>query len=118
MERSQVFRQLNFLFTLRNARDHDRRHLIRQITSAQIDAIIEIISRLTARAIDIYQLDVWIFEEKRLTMRAMVSNRVNRRRKINLLLRNHSLLVRVLRPHYIYQTIAEEIRDTMRVREE
>lgn len=118
MERSQLFRQLNFLFTLRNARGHTRRYLIQQITSAQIDAIVDITSRLTARSIDIYPHDVWIFDEQRLTMISIAPRHVSRRRKENLLLRNHSLLVRVLRPHYIYQTVVMDIKESSRGGEE
>lgn len=109
MERSRVFRELNFLFNLRNAIARTRRNLIRRITAEQIDAIAEIMRRLTVGSIVIYPPDVYIFEERRLTMRSIASRQVNRRRKKNMLLRNHSLLARVLRPQYIYQTIAAEI---------
>ena len=118
MERSEVFRELNFLFRLRNAGAHARHQLLQQITAAQIDAIAEIMRRLVARSVNIYRLDVFTFEDKRLTMRAVASSHVNRQRKKNLLQRNQSLIVRVLRPQYIYQTIAAEIRDRTRVEEE
>ena len=113
MERSRVFRVLNFLFTLRNAGPGARRRLIRHITAEQIDAISDIMKRLTDRSIIIYQPDAHVFEDHRLTMRTIASSHVNRRRKREALLRHHSLLIRVLRSQYIYQTIAAQISDAV-----
>jgi hypothetical protein len=118
MERSRVFQELNYLFSLKNAVASARRHLIRQITAGQIDAIAEIMRRLTTRSIPINQRDAYIFEDQKLTMRNIGSRQVNTRRKMRALLRHHSLLARVLRPQYIYQTIAAEISDTMYMADE
>lgn len=73
--------------------------------------------RLTARFIDIHLFDVHIFEDKRLSLGDVASSHVNKQRKNNILRRNCSLLTRVLRPHYMYQTIAVEIKDTIRAGE-
>ena len=108
-----MFRELNFLFTLGNARASAYRRLIQQATSEQVAAIGEIMRRLAAQSIIIYQPDLHIFEDQRLTMRTIASGQVNRRRKKNALLRHRSLLTRVLRSQYIYQTIAKEISDTI-----
>lgn len=113
-----MFRELNYFLSMSNAEARVRRHLVQQVTASQMDAITEIMRRLAERTINIYQRDIPFLEDDRLVIRTIASNRVSRRRKKNVLLRHHSLLARVLRPHYIYQTIAAELGDFIRTGEE
>jgi hypothetical protein len=110
MERLRVSRELTLLFTLGNARGSASRRLIPQITAGQVDAMSEMMRRLTARSIIIYQLAAYIFEDH--------SRHVNKRREKNASLRHHYLLARVIRSQYIYQTIAAEISDTIYMADE
>jgi hypothetical protein len=119
MQRSIVFREMNFLFSLVNPRfQNRRRRLIRHMTLSQIDAISEIVSKLTMRSIDIYPPDMSLFEDMRLVMRSIASSLVSYRRKRILIGRHSLLLTTILRPTYIYQTVAAQITDWINQGEE
>lgn len=109
MEHSVVYSNLYYLLTLKNVDVRHRITLIRNITRQQMSALEAITRRIYDGSFPLLARDVNYFRSKRAILRSLFSARVNVNRKVATLVRNHSLIYRILRITYIVSTIMQEI---------
>lgn len=110
MNSSKVYIKLNFLLHLKDAAVSVRKTLLSNMTSSQMDAIVEVAKRVTDGTVHPARRDVRLFERKQILLRSLASDHVSFSRKKTLLRRHHSLVPVLLRTVYLMITVLDEIR--------
>ena len=110
MELSRVYNSIHYLDALRYAQREDRLKVLRDITAGQLACIGEVASRIYHQTYPLLAQDVTYFDDRSLVLRSLFSARVFFRRKKAVLIRYHRMMLRHLRPYYLYATIQDQIR--------
>ena len=83
--------------------------MIQNLNSGQIKAISAIAKRLINGIINPARRDIHILENNRLLLKTLISNRITGKGKRSLLLRHHNLVLILVRPCHVIETIVHEI---------
>ena len=110
MELSSVLIRIHYLLELKDATKEDRIIMLQSITHGQMDCIAEIARRIYNQTFPLLTRDLTYFENRNLILRVLISERVSFRRKVNTLVRNHSMIPRLFRTYYLQATIQDQIR--------
>ena len=110
MELSSVYNRIHYLDALRDAQREDRLTMLRDITAGQLTCIGEVTRRIYYQTYPLLLQDVTYFDDRNLVLRSLFSARVSFRRKKAILIRYHRMMLRLLRPYYLYATIQDQIR--------
>ena len=110
MELSSVYNRIYYLDALRDAQREDRLKMLRDITAGQLACIGEVARRIYQQTYPLLAQDVTYFDDRSLVLRSLFSARVSFRRKKAILIRYHRMMLRLLRPYYLYATIQDQIR--------
>ena len=110
MELSSLYNRIYYLDDLRDALREDRLKMLRDITAGQLACIGEVARRIYHQTYPLLAQDVTYFDERSLVLRSLFSARVSFRRKKAVLIRYHRMMLRLLRPYYLYATIQDQIR--------
>ena len=90
---------------------HHHHHLHHHTSTAgQLACIGEVARRIYHQTYPLLAQDVAYFDDRSLVLRSLFSARVSFRRKKAVLIRYHRMMLRLLRPYYLYATIQDQIR--------
>ena len=109
MNHSKVYIKLNFLLVLKDATIPDRKDLLCNMSSSQLEAVAEIARRVVNGVINTMRRDVQLFRRKRLVLRTLASSTLSSAIKKTLIRRHHSLVPVLLRTLYLIRTILDEV---------
>ena len=110
MDLSSIFNRIHYLDGLRDAHRKDRLKMLKDITAGQLTCIGEVARRIYHQTYPFLTQDVTYFDDRSLVLRSLFSARVSFRRKKAVLTRYHRMILCLLRPHYLYATIQDQIR--------
>ena len=113
MDLSSVYNRIHYLDALRDAQREDRLKMLRDITAGQLACIGEVARRIYHQTYRLLAQDVTFFDDRTcrsLVLRSLFSARVSFRRKKAVLIRYYRMMLRLLRPYYLYATIQDQIR--------
>ena len=110
MELSSVYNRIHYLDALRDAHRKDRLKMLRDITAGQLACIGEVARRIYHQTYPLMAQDVTYFDDRSLVLGSLFSAWVSFRRKKTVLIRYHKMMLRLLRPYYLYATIQDQIR--------
>ena len=94
---------------LRRRRQQRHRHH-HTSTAGHLACIGEVARRIYHQTYPLMAQDVTYFDDRSLVLRSLFSARVSFRRKKAVLIRYHRMMLRLLRPYYLYATIQDQIR--------
>ena len=106
----RVYNRIYYLYALRDAQREDRLKILRDITAGQMACIGEVARRIYHQTYPLLAQDVTYFDDRSLVLRSLFSAWVSFRRKKAVLIRYHRMMLRLLRPYYLYATIQDQIR--------
>ena len=110
MELSSVYNHIHYLDALRDAHRKDRLKMLQDITAGQLACIGEVARRIYHQTYPLLAQDVTYFDDRSLVLRSLFSARVSFRRKKAVLTCYHRMILRLLRPYYLYATFQDQIR--------
>ena len=110
MEHSKVYRRIHFLLHLQEAPASERKTMLMNITTNQIQAINIVAGRVVSGVVSPLRRDAQLFRRRRTLLRTLASDDVSVTRKKALLRRYHSTVPVILRTPYLIQVILDEIR--------
>ena len=110
MELSSVYNRIYYLDALKDAEREDRLKMLRDITAGQLACIGEVARRIYHQTYPLLAQDVTYFDDRSLVLCSLFSAWVSFRRKKAVLIRYHRMMLRLLRPYYLYATIQDQIR--------
>ena len=105
-----LYNRIYYLDALRDAQREDRLKMLRDITVGQLACIGEVARRIYHQTYPLLAQDVTYFDDRSLVLRSLFSALASFRRKKAVLIRYHRMMLRLLRPYYLYATIQDQIR--------
>ena len=110
MDISKVYQCRHYLVRLSEATAIDRKTMLTNALSGQINAIAEVAERVVNGTINPLRRDVHFFERHRYILRSLASRNVSLKWKRFSLKRHHPLVPILLRAVYLLETIADEMK--------
>ena len=107
MELSSVYNHIHYLDALWDAHRKDRLKMLQDITAGQLACIGEVARSIYHQTYPLLTQDVTYFVDRSLVLRSLFSARVSFRRKKAILIRYHRMILRLLRPQFLYATIQD-----------